>query len=192
MNIKQIYCQLLVAAAFVLAGPANARLITYDFTVDGDWLLCCDTPFGMDSLPTLTGQLTVDTDLADIRTSTLFVGPLITAFSLVTGSKTWTLADAPIVEDNNAFISGVNLPLMYQFTLYLKSDQASMFIASKNTFSLEDGQGQFNACNDCVTIENNGYPSDYHPLPVPEPETYAMFLAGLIVMGYTLRRKKIV
>ncbi|MER2511143.1 MAG: PEP-CTERM sorting domain-containing protein, partial [Nitrosomonas ureae] len=76
--------------------------------------------------------------------------------------------------------------------LDLNSGGTSLYIASNNTFSVEDEQGRYNACNYCVTIENRGFPSNHHPLPVPEPETYAMFLAGLIVMGYTLRRKKLV
>jgi len=193
MNIKQTCCQLLVAAAFVLAGSANARLITYDFSVDGDWFSCCDNPpFGTNPHPSLAGQLTVNTDLADNFSYGYYSGQIITALSLVIGSKTWTFAEATAVENKYAFISGYPISTLTYFSVEFNSDDSSVYIASNNTFSFEDGLGQYNACNYCVTIENNGNPSDYHPLPVPEPETYAMFLAGLILMGFILRRKKLV
>lgn len=66
---------------------------------------------------------------------------------------------------------------------------------SEITFSVDGGTGAFlfkgNPYEDEVSLGSNHlYYTYLNPVPIPEPETYAMMLAGLGMLGFTAKRRK--
>jgi hypothetical protein len=105
-------------------------------------------------------------------------------FSMTTGSHTWTRSEFTGQFTGNLWLDGSGH--LTQFDLN-RFDIAGgwMYIYSNNTMGLSDGQG-WNACNGCVKI------GDAHAAPVPEPESLALMLAGLVGLGggVAIRRRR--
>ncbi|MFZ2160765.1 MAG: PEP-CTERM sorting domain-containing protein [Sideroxyarcus sp.] len=201
-NIWAILNKYLVAAVVTLvfsgiASQAQASIMEYDFSVSGNWwnktLICpygCYTdiyshPYGLPLSPVLNGTITVD--------NTLPGSSAIVVFSLTTGTKTWTLADfvAGTSSDSATFDTNGNLT---DFKIWnFQSDGGYMYVATNNMFNVWDKPTypytQGNACNNCVHL-GSGTLVPIVVLPVPEPETYAMMLVGLGLLGVTARRRK--
>lgn len=179
MTFKK-YASLVVvsAAAMLCANQAQASVLAYGITVSGNWFDSGGTPFGMPLSPTLSGSITVDNSLSGIAA--------MTAFSLTTGSKTWALAD--FVGSFAQSLSFDGLGNLTGFSLQsFQSGSASMYIFSNNTMGVNDGLGGFNACNGCVRL-GAGVPVIVTSA-VPEPTNVALALAGLGVVGWTMRRR---
>jgi hypothetical protein len=177
MTFKKIASLALVSAAAMLcASQAEASVQAYSITTSGSWFDSGGTPLGLPLSPTLSGSITVDNSLSGISA--------MTAFSLTTGTKTWTLAD--FVGSFAQSLSFDGLGNLTGFSLHaFQSGSASMYIYSNNTMAVNDGLGSFNACNGCVRL-GAGMPVTS---AVPEPTNVALVLAGLGVVGWTTRRR---
>jgi len=70
---------------------------------------------------------------------------------------------------------------------------------SEVTFSVDGGNAEFffksNLYNNTLNIGSNNlfftYLDPNHLPPIPEPETYAMMMAGLGMLGFTVKRRKV-
>lgn len=158
---------LFAVSALALSMGVHASPVQYGFTVSGGWFDAGGTPFGMPLSPTLNGLITVDSATSEIN-----------AFSLTTGTKTWTLADNPL-QQQVSFIGGT----LAEFGLWdFQSTDGYFVIFSNNTMSVSDSLWQLNACNNCVSI--NGIV----PNEVPEPTTPVLLGLGVLAISASCRK----
>ncbi|WP_156378509.1 MULTISPECIES: PEPxxWA-CTERM sorting domain-containing protein [unclassified Phenylobacterium] len=158
----------LAASVAAISSPAAAAIKQIDFTVSsGDWqhLNGVNGPYGLSLQPTLSGSLRFDDTKAD---SSAFV-----SLDYVTGTRVWTLAD--IAANSSIFYSG---GAFSAFALHFGSGN---LLASNTTASVAEGPNTL-YCNNCVSIG---------PVSaVPEPQTWALMIAGFGLLGTALRRRK--
>lgn len=161
------------AVSLLLAGAAQAAIFDYGFTVSGPWFDNSGNPYGMPLSPSLTGTVRVDNSLTGFAA--------VQDFSFQTGSKTWTMAE--VVSGDSFFDVFFNL---VQFDVQFQDSSGQGYFYSNNTVSVQEYlTNSSNACNSCVQL-GQGVAVN----PVPEPETYAMMLAGLGLLGLIGRRRK--
>lgn len=158
------------AGALLMSFCVHATPLAYEFTVSGNWFDLGDTPFDMPLSPSLKGTITVDSSTSEID-----------AFSLTTGTKTWTLADNP--QDKYAVLDGDEL-IDFGLWNFLSMD-GSLTIFSNNTMSVfEYSPWRGNACNDCVSIgqriSNN----------VPEPNSSYLLAFGAAALAASFRKRR--
>jgi hypothetical protein len=164
---------LAAAVCALLAGSAQASILNYGFNVSGPWFDNNGSPFGMPFSPSLSGTVQVDNSLSGFAA--------ITGFSFAMGSKTWTLAE--VNTGGTTFNAGV----LTEFNVQFSDTFGQGYVYSNNTVGVaEYASNEFNACNGCVSL-GQGVPV----AAVPEPETYAMLLAGLGLLGLARRRKPV-
>lgn len=174
--MKRIVHAAALAAALAFGAQAQAAVVAYDFTVSGNWFDSQGTPYGMSLSPSLSGSITIDNARSGLDE--------LVGFSLTTGDKTWTLGDF-----HDRGWSWVSLDAqggLERFTLdgFDAGATGHLYVSSANTLSLADDAGGWNACNECVFIGAG------HTVPVPEPETYGLLLAGLAAVGFVTRRRR--
>jgi hypothetical protein len=166
MNVSKVA----VAAFFSFAlCQAHAAVLNYSITVaPGGWF-GTGAPFGITNSTELAGSITVDNALSGIAA--------LEAFSLTTGTKTWTKADYQ--GTGGLTFDGSGNLVSFGLEPFVSGAQ-DMYIYANNTFAVHDGP-TWAFCNGCVSFQ---------AAPVPEPETYAMLLAGLGLLGFMARGKK--
>ena len=171
MNFKR--CLLAVAGAALFAGGvANASIMEYDITVSSNWYDGAGNPFGMSLSPTLSGTIVVDNSQADLAA--------IDSFSITTGTQTWTMADFVDTVGTVNFDASGDLT---DFSLVeFEANGGSMSIFSNNTMSIADAAGNFNFCNNCVSIGPG--------VPVPTPAPTALVGIGLLGLAASRYRKQ--
>jgi len=172
--MKNFLVALLASAALFFSSASNATIIEYDFTVSGGWFDNNGNPYGMSSSPTLNGSITVDNTKSDFAA--------LEAFSLTTGTKTWSVADFVGNFDDTITFDVSGMLTLFKLNPFNSVDGGSMYIYSDNTMLVADGSGASNACNGCVSIGQGTIIAD-----VPEPTILALLSLGLV--GLAIRKK---
>jgi hypothetical protein len=90
--------------------------------------------------------------------------------------EAWTYSNWSSVEPNNSILDYHNYMPENWLGLYISPTSASPGLV-----------GQW---ADTADTEQHFYVVEYVVSPIPEPQTYAMLLAGLGLLGFTARRKK--
>ena len=169
----------MLAMGLVVAAPraADAALVQMTFTAAGVWELAPNTgpppsaPYGMSTNPTLIGTALLDNSLAG---EAAFI-----AFSVTTGSRTWTLADDIVFAEVKFSADGLVSDFFIVFDgLVLGGESGASF---GSTFSVGEGVVTL-SCNSCLTLESSRVVT-----PVPAPAALALFGMGLIGLGAARR-----
>ncbi|MFG6442721.1 FxDxF family PEP-CTERM protein [Roseateles sp. LKC17W] len=156
----------LAAAVLTLACAAASAA---DFRVDGS--ITFSDIVGL-SGQTFSGQFSLDLPTAS------FTGDVpLTAFRLTVGAQTYTLAGtAPSVYFDNGQFTG----LQY---LWTGSDGASLNVTTGFI-------GAFEGTLDYTAADQKFATGSFTISAVPEPESYALMLGGLGLVGWMARRRK--
>lgn len=175
------------------AGAASAATEVVDFSIDtaaaqfqsGD-------AYGIPQGPPLTGSFTVT--LPGTLGSYWETTDGITAFDFTAGTKTWTLSDldpgltAGFIAVHVGDYSGVEQ--VDDFELWLAPGYGTYLFGDATGTAgnavITDPLGGVVGCNACLTY--NG-PVGVEIAGIPEPATWAMMIAGVGLMGSTLRRR---
>lgn len=180
MKMKK-YCTGLASALLALSvlAPQSANAATYlqEFTTNGNaWSNGGPGPYGLSPSPILPGSVTVDNSITD--------GSTFSAFNWVTGTKVWTLADIDRAFSSATFDTNGVLTY-FKVVLVGGPSFATNLIETFGTLALDDGVGR-NNCNGCVVL------GDYTAVTsaVPEPATWAMFMLGFGLIGFSMRHRK--
>lgn len=158
----------LAGSLAAISSPAAAAIRQIDFTVSSaNWqhLNGVNGPYGLSLQPTLSGSLQFDDTKAD---SSAFV-----SLDYATGTRIWTLAD--IKAASSIFYSGG------AFSAFFLDFGGGNVLGSNSTAGVAEGPNTLH-CNNCVSIG---------PVSaVPEPQTWALMIAGFGLLGTALRRRK--
>jgi len=166
--MKKMFTKLVVAAMLVLPGLASAEDEINPFARYDEFFF------------TLTGvsNFSVNTSWSDLLQPE--TDPLL---------KYYLDIEVPATEEDGAYFEGVDSgeitgvdPIGGEHTLSFNNLAAGNY--SLYLYGLWDGVGNTNGLNGMVDIANSGTVT-----AVPEPETYAMLLAGLMLMGTIARRR---
>lgn len=164
MNVKRILSQVAVSAALLWTGVANAAL--YQFNLTGDYT----------AQWTLDSNVTPDVTEDGVGFIVYDVSGFPDAFFGVADISFFSSAAGGglVIED---YWSGIPLVQTDGPQLYTGTEDSPVF--RLGTFALTEYQGSGNYT---LNISNVS--------AVPEPATYGMLLAGLGLMGATLRRRR--
>ena len=193
----------IAASTSVNATPFLQVDFTVDFAADQNAGTGFGNPFGIFDGGTdaiLTGQAVFDFTGATIPSSGINdIGNFTSfahTFSFQTGSQTWglgdvvvdgTLGDPPFDADRVDFF-GENFD---GFLISLNDGVARSVLSLRNTFSINDGLGDFAFCNGCVSFTTTELdelpPVSEVPVPAALPLLLTAF-AGLGLAGYRKRR----
>lgn len=172
MKIKHHLAGLALLGAFMSCG-AQAAPTLYSFTAT-DFTTYDNTPIAQ---PTISGSVTLD-------------GTTVLGIDLTIGSHTYLTSEVQFASwGSDGLLGGVMFP----------NDAVNYMTWGTNDFHL---WGDFNTLNRwwdfAYTLDGvNDYFISNHvtvtsmPAPVPEPETYAMLLAGLGMVGAVARRRRL-
>lgn len=170
MRMNAHYATTLLATLVLLGTvPAQAALNTYDFSgsLDSGALIG----------ETFTGQFSFDdTALIGMNSEYLNVNTLNLNFH----SHAYTQADAAVATEV-AFMDGV-----FQGLSFTVESSDPKFAFAPGFFDATDAYFAYQP-----SVGTSGYGTViYTPAPVPEPETYAMLLAGLGLLGLMSRKRR--
>jgi hypothetical protein len=196
MKLSALLAGCLLAAA--VAMPAAAQKSVYTAVLDGP----SESPTNA-SPGTGSATVTIDSDLSTMRVQESFSGLLagVTASHIhccTTISDTGTASVATRTPTFLDFPSGVTAGSYDRtFDMTLASSYNAPFVTANGGIN-----GAFlalmtglNGGNAYVNIHTSLFPMGeirgfLHAAPVPEPETYAMLLAGLAIIGAVARRRR--
>lgn len=208
--IKKTAAALGIAGMVIMAAPAKAAVLTYDF---GDLLT------GPNFLPSSAGFATLvvdDHDKANTWDFTLtvantlfsyfgddaFIGSM--SFDVTPELSSWKAAKSTFIDSNVGGVTSVYSTGGTGLSGLTDIDFGTQFgKGSKNRLSQNDYvhwqvtglEGRSLTDNIYVHVQGleDGQSAKYTPLsppPVPEPETYTMMLVGLGLLSFTARRRK--
>lgn len=155
---------LLIAAAALLAASAHAATFSFSGVIDAG-------PLATDNV-SFSGSYDVDTSAL---TGVGFESLTLSAFSLNFLLNDYTLAAGATAD----YQDGVFLGVSYSF-----SDASHTLNMTSGSLDLSDAYLHYTPAGG---IESSG---SYSVTAVPEPETYALMLGGLGLVGWMARRRK--
>jgi len=164
----------MLALGLAAAAPraADAALVEMSFPIAGPWNVAGGPPpYGLPANPTLQVNAVLD--------NTRSGAAAFVSFSLVTGTRTWTLADGILFALVDFAIDGTVSDLLLALDdgrLVLGGNSAG---ATGSTFAISEDKVSF-ACNTCFVVSSR-------VLPVPTPAALALFGMGLIGLGAARR-----
>ncbi|HNH36252.1 MAG TPA: CHRD domain-containing protein [Rhodocyclaceae bacterium] len=185
------------ALAMALAFPVHAHEKIYTVILDGP----SEAPPNA-SLGHGTATITFDLDLVTMRVQATFAGLTgnVTASHIhccTTFPGISTAGVATVTPTFTGFPSGVKSGTYdHLFDMTLAGSYNPAFITAHGSVSgaLNDLLAGLDAGKGYLNIHTNAVPSGEirgFLAPVPEPETYAMFLSGLGILGAAARRRKV-
>ena len=196
MKLSALFAGCLLAAA--VAMPAAAEKSIYTAVLNGS----TESPANA-SPGTGSATVTIDSDLHTMRIQESFSGLLagVTASHIhccTTVSDAGTAGVATTTPTFPDFPSGVTSGSYdYTFDMTAASSYNAPFVTASGGI---DGAflalvAGLNGGNSYVNIHTTLFPAGeiqgfLHAAPVPEPETYAMLLAGLAIIGAVARRRR--
>jgi hypothetical protein len=157
--------------------------LTYTFKLDAFANL--DTAFGTAAGQTFIGKTEFNTDLEQpptpgstaLTASSWGVTKIQASIGSNSGSINWDFGDTLGGGDGDRLTAGETVEWTMSFSVlqpnpFFYFDEPAMFLHVQG-FQVGEGSGKY-------------IPTS----PIPEPETYAMLLAGLGLMGFVARRRK--
>lgn len=197
MKLSALLSGCLLATA--VAMPAAAQKSVYTAVLDGPSESPANTSSGMGS-----ATVTIDSDLKTMRVQESFslLAGGVTASHIhccTTVSDAGTAGVATTTPTFTDFPSGVtNGSYDHIFDMTLASSYNASFITASGGINAAFSTlvAGLNGGNTYVNIHTDVFPSGeisgfLHAAPVPEPETYAMLLAGLAIISMIARRRHI-
>lgn len=174
---------LLVACASLLSFSATVNAASTTYTYTGNTFAIASSPYTKSD--SVSGSITLANALADNLTNFTTVSP--TSFSFSAGTSTITNATAtagPVF----AFKTDSNGDI-FEWQVIVLIGSVSQFSISTNYYpSVYTPTDQVLKNGSFGQIQYN--PGTWTVASVPEPETYAMIMAGLGLMGVVARRRK--
>jgi hypothetical protein len=175
--------QILVTSALLASLtslPAHATLYDFSYTYNK----------GVSVVGSLTGSLVGDylTDVGNVHISVDGSPFYDYSFALAYSNNSWNNTIDPIVSPNvflnNFLFVDSNFPSDTSYTKYF-------YVINSPSFGLQTAI-YTSSVSTFDSSTNGSWSLSEHRVaaPIPEPETYAMMLAGLGVLGFMTRRKK--
>jgi hypothetical protein len=173
-------------ATLLIAGQAQATQLTY--TLTGPSFTNVSGAFSTSDR--ITGSVSFDSSLLDVSGN----GSIITSSSGVNPAITWQFQDGHNLFNNQITTSGFTIAMGFSSGAAGSWNIDTTHGYTTNDIWLDSGRGSYES------FFQGGYASSATALTasnwtrsvaaVPEPETYALLLAGLGLMGAAVRRRK--
>lgn len=188
------------AAGILVAGVAQATVVTVDFAVDfgaagasvfGDPSVA--TSFGLGATPVLSGSFTYDdsTVTSMMHLEDANAVSFITGLSFTVGNRSYDASDLAVSLPNlggSPFIGFSSGERLDNFFILLRnpSDNLDVFFSTKQFFLADIDSGTNYNCSNCISVSDNA-PAN---TGIPEPASWALLIGGLGLAGAALRRRR--